>query len=213
MAENGIAAKALDHFLTKVVFAEDALANHATDDPFAGVDLTVAATPPGAGGLLFLPWLTGTVAPDGNPRARGAFVNIGLETARAHMVRAILEGVAFSQRWLLPPVEALTGETFATVRFSGGGARSDAWAQIFADVLDRPVLPLADPAHSNNRAAALLALDSLGIVSVEEVDRFCPVRGRFEPQPQHRVMYDELFAQFHATYEGLRPVFDALNDR
>jgi len=211
MAENGIAAKALDHFLRAVVFASDALADSATGDPFAGVDRLVTNAPAGAGGLIFLPWLAGTGSPDTNPNARAAFVNISLETDRARMVGAILEGVGFSLKRILPAVERLAGGDFAELRFSGGGARSDAWAQILADVLDRPVLPLADPVHSNNRASALLAFAALGIADVEEVDRFCPVRNRFEPRAPNRAVYDDLFGQFQATYEALRPVFDALN--
>jgi xylulokinase len=211
MAENGIAAKALDHFLYNVIFTADQLGTHTASDPFAGLDQIVDAAPAGAGGLLCLPWLTGTVSPDGNAYARGAFINISLDTDRARMVRAILEGVAFSLRGLLPFVEQLTDQHFAELRFSGGGARSDAWAQILADVLDRPILPLADPVHSNNRASALLAFEALGMVSIDAVDRFCPPRGRFTPQNRNRAIYDELFRQFQASYEGLRPVFDALN--
>jgi sugar (pentulose or hexulose) kinase len=114
-------------------------------------------------------------------------------------------------RGLLPAVEELSGSTFPELRFSGGGARSDAWAQILADVLDRPVSPLADPVHSNNRASALLAFDALGIAGLDEIERFCPLRGRVEPLRQNREVYDHLFAQFRAAYDGLRPVFDALN--
>jgi xylulokinase len=211
MAENGIAARVLDHFLHSVVFAGDAMAKHTVPDPFAGVERAVRETPAGAGGLIFLPWLTGTGSPDGNANARGAFVNISVDTDRARMLRAIFEGVAFSLRRIFPAVERLAGGAFPALRFSGGGARSDAWAQILADVLDRPVLPLSDPVHSNNRASALLAFATLGIAGVDDVDRFCPVRGRFEPQRQDRALYDERFARFCATYEALCPVFDALN--
>lgn len=212
MAENGIAARALDHFLRDVVFTGDALAPQTNVDPFAGLEETVAAAPPGSRRLLFLPSLTGTGAPDGNARARGAFVNISLGVDRACMVRAILEGVAFSLRGLLEPVEALAEATFGELRFSGGGARSDAWSQIVADVFDRPVLPLADPLHSNNRASALLAFEQLGLAGLDDIERFCPVRHRFEPRREHRPLYDELYGRYRAAYEGLCPVFDALND-
>lgn len=206
MAENGIAGGALEHFLRSVVFAADPIAAHGAADPFTGVDRAVRETPAGASGLLFLPSLTVTGAPDGNASARGAFVNLSLKTDRCCMVRAILEGVALGLRRIVPAVERLAGSSFAELRFSGGGARSDAWAQILADVLGRPVLPLADPVHSNNRASALLAFASLGIASIEDVDRFCPVRARLEPQPANRALYDEAYARFSATYEALRPV-------
>jgi len=211
MAENGIAARALDHFLRNTVFTNDALADHTSDDPFANIDEAVQSTPPGAGGLLFLPSLTGTVSPDANAYARGAFINIGLETDRARMVRAVFEGVAFSLRGLLPAVEEFTGDSYPELRFSGGGARSDAWARIFADVIGRPIHPLADPVHASNRASALLAFQTLGIASLDDIDRFCPVRGTFEPRTEHRALYDHLFSQFQTSYAALQPVFNALN--
>jgi xylulokinase len=211
MAENGIAARSLDHFLRSIVFANDSLADHSQDDPFAGVDAAVESAPPGAGGLLFLPSLTGTVSPSANDHARGAFINIGVETDRARMVRAVFEGVAFSLRGLLPAVEEFTGDSYAELRFSGGSARSDAWARIFADVIGRPIHPLADPVHAGNRASALLAFQTLGIASLDDIDRFCPIRGTFEPRAEHRALYDHQFAQFQASYNALAPVFHSLN--
>jgi xylulokinase len=211
MAENGIAARSLDHFLRSVIFADDALANHAATDPFAGLEAAVESAPPGAGGLLFLPALTGVVSPDSEPNARGAFINIGLSTDRARMVRAVLEGVSFSLRGLLTAVEEFTGDSYAELRFSGGGARSDAWAQISADVTGRPISALADPVHANNSASALLAFQTLEAASVDDIDRFCSIRGIFEPRAENRALYDHLFRQFQAAYTALRPVFGALN--
>ena len=211
MAENGLAARSLDHFLRSIIFADDSLGDHASGDPFAGVEAAVQATPPGAGGVLFLPSLTGAVSPSLNDDARGAFINIGLETDRARMVRAVLEGVTFSLRGVLSAVEEFTGESYAELRFSGGAARSDAWAQIFADVIGRPIHPLADPVHASNRASALLAFEALGIATLDDIDRFCPVRGTFEPREEHRALYDHFFAQFQASYNALNPVFHSLN--
>ena len=211
MAENGIAARSLDHFFRSIVFAVDPLADTSADDPFAGVDAAVESVPAGAGGLVFLPSLTGTVSPNANDYARGAFINIGLETDRARMVRAVFEGVAFSLRALLPAVEEFTGDFYPELRFSGGGARSDAWASIFADVIGRPIHPLADPVHASNRASALLAFQTLGIASLDDIDRFCPIRGTFEPREERRALYDHLFGQFQASYAALQPVFNSLN--
>lgn len=211
MAENGIAARALDHFLRSVIFASDSLADHSRADPFAGVDAAVESAPPGAGGLLFLPSLAGTVSPNANEHARGGFINIGMSTDRTRMVRAVFEGVSFSLRGLLEAVEEFTGESYPELRFAGGGARSDAWAQVFADVIGRPIHPLADPVHASNRASALLAFQTLGVASLDDIDRFCPVRGVFEPRAENRALYDHLFGQFQAAYNALAPVFLSLN--
>ena len=211
MAENGIAARSLDHFLRNVVFGRDALSDQERDDPFAGIDAAVESAPPGSGGLLFLPSLTGTVSPDSDANARGAFINIGLETDRARMVRSIMEGVVFSLTGLLKAVEEFTGDSYGELRFSGGGARSDAWAQIAADVTGRPINALADPVHASNSASALLAFQTLGAASLDDIDRFCPVRATFEPRDEARALYDHLLGQFQASYAALRPVFGSLN--
>jgi xylulokinase len=211
MAENGIAARSLEHFLRATVFASDSLADHGSDDVFAKIDEAMQSAPAGAGGLLYLPSLTGTVSPDANTNARGAFVNIGLGTDRVHMLRAVCEGVALSLRRTLEAVEEFTGDAYPELRFSGGGARSDAWARIFADVTGRTIHPLADPVHASNRASALLAFETLGMASLDDIDRFCPVRGVFEPRADHRALYDHLFGQFEASYAALHPVFNSLN--
>jgi xylulokinase len=211
LAENGLGAKALDHFLRSVAFATDGLADHAGEDPFRGVDAAAKAAPPGSAGLLFLPWLTGTYSPAANSRVRGAFLNLSLETTRSHMVRAILEGVAMSLRWLLPAVERFADERFGELRFAGGAALSDAWSQIVADVTGRPVLQLADARHVVNRATALLAFERLGLLGLDDVRRLCPVKRAYRPRPEHRETYERLFEQFLAALERNRPIFEALN--
>ena len=209
MAENGLGGKTLDHVLRAFVHTKDPLGDHRTDDPFDGLDAAVEQSAPGAGNVLFLPWLNGSAAPAGNGRARGGWLNVSLETTRPDLVRAVLEGVAMNLRWLVDPVEAFARHPLEEISFAGGAAKSAAWAQILADVLDRPVHRLIDPTHMNCRAMALLALYRLGRVGLEQVR--CPAREVYKPRPQNREIYDRLFEQFLASYEQNRPVFDALN--
>jgi xylulokinase len=212
LAENGIAGKALDHFLRRVVFARDGLADHAAgSDPFAGLGKALAETPPGAGGLLFLPWLTGSQSPQADPHVRGAFLNVSLDTTRAHMLRAVVEGVALSLRWLLPAVEDLAGGPFRELGFAGGAALSEPWAQVMADVLDRPLRQLADARHVINRATALLAFTRLGHASLDDHGLFCPVRCELEPRAELRELYRERLGAFLEAFERNRPVFARLN--
>jgi xylulokinase len=211
MAENGLGGKPLEHFLDNVAFAADPLANHTSADPFAGVDAAAESVAPGSDGLLFLPWLTGAQAPESAPLVRGAFLNIALHSTRAHMIRAILEGVAFNMRWVLPAVEDFVEQRFNELLFAGGGAVSDAWAQIMADVLDRPVAQLADPRYVNNRATAFLAFVELGMLGLDDIDRLCRVKCRYEPRVPHRAMYDAHFDHFVTAFARNRPIFEALN--
>jgi xylulokinase len=211
MAENGLGGKPLDHFLRNIAFASDALADHAGDEPFAGVERTVGTVPAGSGGLLFLPWLTGAQTPDSNAYARGGFLNMSLHTTRAHMVRAILEGVAFNMRWALPSVEAFVERSFDELLFSGGGAVSDAWAQIMADVIDRPVAQLAESRYVNNRGTAFLAFVALGELGLDDIGKHCRIKRRCLPRRENRETYDKLFSQFIAAFEQNRPIFEKLN--
>jgi xylulokinase len=211
MAENGLGAKTLDHFLRNIAFASDALANHSTEEPFGGLDQAVAAAPPGSGGLLFLPWLSGAQAPEQDPNARGGFLNLSLGTTRTHMVRAILEGVSYNLRWLLPAVESFVERPFDELLFAGGGAVSDEWSQIMADVMNRPVGQLADARHVNNRATAFLAFVELGVLGLDDIGTLCRIKRRYEPRPQHHEIYDKMFTQFVAAFQQNRPIFEALN--
>jgi xylulokinase len=211
MAEIGLGGKPLEHFLENFVFADDELAHHAIADPFANVEKTLRSTPPGSGGLLYLPWLSGSQSPVANGAMRGAFLNISLETNRACMLRAVLEGVAFSLRWALPVVEDFADTKFDALQFSGGGAVSPEWAQIMADTMARPVRRLADPRHVNNRGTAFLAFEELGLASLGEVDKLCRIEQVHEPRPEQRDLYARLFEQFVAAHERTRPIFEALN--
>ncbi len=211
LAENGLGAKGLDHFLRNVVFASDALADHSTDNAFGRVEEIVREAPPGSGNLLFLPWLTGSQAPSSNPKVRGGFLNLSLSTTRASMVRAILEGVAFSLRWLLPAVERFAEQEFDELHFAGGAALSDEWSQILADVMNRPVLQLEDARHVINRAVAFLTFERLGLVGLDDFPKLCRVRRSYEPRPDTREIYDRLYEQFVASFERTRPIFEALN--
>jgi xylulokinase len=206
MAEGGLAGKALEFVLEKLVHADDELGDHRAEAPFARLDAAVGATPPGAGGVLFLPWLTGCWSPAPDARARGAFLNLDLGTTRVHLVRAALEGVAFQLAWMLPHVEALTGRRHDELVFAAGGARSDAWAQILADVCDRPVRQLAEPRLANCRGAALLAFHRLGVRDLADAERRLPERRRYEPRPALRGLYDDLAGRFALAHEQLRPV-------
>ena len=110
-AENGLGGKVLEHVLERVVYARRRRSpTTASPTSFAPLDAVLDATEPGAGGVLFLPWLSGSLAPIASGTIRGGFVNMSLETDRADLVRAVVEGVAHNLAWLLPHVETFTGE-------------------------------------------------------------------------------------------------------
>jgi xylulokinase len=108
-------------------------------------------------------------------------------------------------------VESFVEQPFDELLFSGGGAVSDEWSQIMADVMNRPVAQLADARHVNNRATAFLAFVELGVLGLDDIGKLCRIKRRYQPQPQHREMYDKLFTQFLAAFQQNRPIFEALN--
>jgi xylulokinase len=118
------------------------------------VETLAASSPPGSGGVLFTPWLTGERSPVDDKHARGGFHNVALSTTRAHLARAVLEGVAHHLRWLLDGAERFTGGPLTPLRVLGGAARSDLWCQIVADVLDRTLERVEHPPSAACAAAA-----------------------------------------------------------
>lgn len=207
MAEGGLAGKALEFVMQQLIYASDALGDHRRTDSFARLDQALAGTEPGAGGVLFLPWLTGSWAPSGDARARGAFLNLGLGTTRPHLVRATLEGVACQLAWMLPPIEALTGRSHDELVFAAGGACCDAWAQILADVCQRPVRQLAGPRLATCRGAALLAFHRQGLLGLDAFEAALEVRRRYEPRAELRGLYDDVLGRFILAHERLGPVY------
>ncbi len=104
---------------------------------------------------------------------RGGFYNQSLETNREHMVRAVFEGVAYNSRWLLKYVEQFNGRPVEAINMVGGGAKSEIWCQIHADVLNRPIRQMKDPIEVNVRGAALLASAALGYLRYDEIGSAC----------------------------------------
>lgn len=176
-------------------------------------DLTAdaAMVPAGAGGVIFTPWLAGERSPVDDRLARGGFTNLSLGTNRAHLARAVLEGVAHNSRWLLDAVEHVVGRHLEPIRIMGGGAVSDLWCQIHADVLDRVVERPAQPMWTNLRGAAFHAALALGLRDLDDVAAAVPVTSVFRPDPSTRVVHDEHHAVFPDLHRRQRRIFRALN--
>lgn len=210
-AENGLGGRVLEHVLVEMVHAVDALGDHQTDDEYARLDGALASVPAGSGGVLFLPWLSGSLSPDTDPNVRGGFVNLSLQTGRAHLVRAVVEGVAHNLRWLQPYAESFTGRPMDEIAFLGGAARSTEWCQIIADVLDRPIVPLADPSQAVAQGVAALAQHRHGLLDRDALSSRLERASRLEPDQANRDRYDAMHEQFEAAFTALRPIHEALN--
>jgi xylulokinase len=179
------------------------------EDAYDRMVAWAAESAPAAGGLVFLPYLSGERTPHMDPDARGAFVGLTLAHDRGDLVRAVLEGVALS---CVDAAEALdsTGGLPATFILAGGGARSELWASIFADAFGRPFRRLATEEQAA-LGACLLAGAAVGAFEVAEAARSWVRLGPLiEPDPGRHARYLALRAPFAAAYRGLRPSFDRL---
>jgi xylulokinase len=181
------------------------------EDPYTAMLALAEAVPAGSDGLIFAPWVNGERAPVDDRTVRGGFFNQSLGVTRGHLIRAVLEGVAYNSRWLLTYVEAFVKRRVAAVTAVGGGARSDLWCQIHADVLDRVVLQARDPELASARGVALQASVALGHLGWEEVADAVPIARAFEPDPARRGVYDTVFPEFLNLYRSTRRIYARLN--
>jgi xylulokinase len=213
LAELGNNGKVLDSYLNHFVYYQDELGGDGTiEDCYERAGRAAEEVPPGSEGVLFLPWFNGSLSPDADQHMRGGFLNLSHKTTRQHLTRAVFEGLAFNWRWLRRATEGFTGREFSHWRLSGGGAQSDVWAQIMADVVGIPMHQQADPRNNNVLGAAFLAFIRLGLLSPEDI----PARVKFvkiyEPRAEHCTLYDQLFKQFLASNKSLKRVYRALNE-
>ena len=175
-------------------------------DPYDRLAEEAAKTPPGADGLLWAPYLMGERTPHLDPHARGALVGITAQHTRAHVIRAILEGVAFSLRDSLTLFREI-GVPIESIRLGGGGARSPLWQQIQADIYGMPV-DLIEADEGGAYGAALLA--GVGCGTWSSVETACEsavcVAKRVQPNPTTAARMDLQYAEYRKLYPALRQI-------
>jgi len=210
--EQETAGACLQFLRNNLFFHDDELAmGKNPENAYKLFDQIAERTPAGSGKLIFTPWLYGERAPVDDHLVRGGFFNLSLNTTREHIVRAALEGVAFNSRWLLKYVEQFNKQPVEVIHMVGGGAKSDIWCQIHADVLNRPIRQMKDPIDVNGRGAALLASAALGYLRYDEIGSRVVVDKTYTPNPDNRKIYDELFEAYVAIYESNKKIYAKLN--
>ena len=209
MANNG---KVLESYLKNLIYADDEMSTgEIPADMYERASQAASQVNPGSEGILFLPWFNGIFSPGEDQYMRGGFLNISHKTSRAHLTRAVFEGLAMNWRWLRGPSEKLIGRPFEYWRLTGGGALSDTWSQIMADVVGLPMHRQTDPRNGNVIGMGLLAFHRLGLIKLEDIPNKIKFDRIFTPDLKNRAVYDRMFAQFMASKDKIRPVFHALN--
>jgi xylulokinase len=202
----------VEFYLNNLIYCDDKFdTGSQPEDCYERFDAVASQAPAGSGGVIFLPWLNGSGVPQENANARGGFFNLSLKTMRKHLTRAVMEGLAFNNRWTKGPAEKFIGRPIDLFRFSGGGALSEVFAQIHADVLNVPIHQVDDPLNTTVRGAALLALVILGYRSLEELPGLVRIKKVFEPDPSNREIYDTMYTQYRQLFNKNKKVFAALN--
>jgi len=170
-------------------------------EPYNLLALEAMRVAPGSQGLFYLPYLSGERTPHADPNARGCFIGLTLAHGRGHMVRAMMEGVTYSMRDSLEIIREL-GVPVDEIRASGGGARSQLWRQIQADVFGQPVCSLLaeeGPAYG----VALLA--AVGAGAYDHIAEACEKCVRVVSQTPVNARTSEIYQKHYALFRELYP--------
>ena len=159
--------------------------------------------PPGCEGLVMLPHLMGAGSPEFNPQAKGLFFGIGLNTEKAHFIRAIMEAVAYMLKRNIDLLEKM-GIKIKEIRSIGGGAKSNLWNQIKADAIGLPIITLSSE-ESTSLGAAILAGVGCGIFkNIEEgCKNMVRIKKKFLPDNKKKSLYSKNYEKYITVYNRL----------
>jgi len=180
-------------------------------EAFADVVAEAEGAPAGSEGLLFLPYLSGERTPYPDPLARGSFVGLTVRHTRAHLTRAVLEGVAFSMKDCFNLLLGAGLGEVEEVRIAGGGAKGPLWRKIVASALGLPMVTVNSTEGAAYGAALLGGVGAGAWPTVEAAcDATIAVTGRDEPMAEWSRAYESLYPRYRELYGALKPTYDAL---
>jgi xylulokinase len=216
MGHQEIAGAALEWVKNNILYFKQELEEKEKKQIYEIFDELVKDCEPGAKGkggtfLMFMPWLFGERCPLDDDHVRGGLFNLSLDHDRRHLLRAVFEGVAYNARWALETVENLYFPV-NSLCIIGGGAKSDIWCQIYADVLNKTIHRVKEPQEAGAIGAALLAKVALGeIKEISELKECCNYDKDFSPNPEYRELYDNMFKEFKQLYKQNSKWFKRMN--
>ncbi|MEN3203391.1 MAG: FGGY family carbohydrate kinase [Atribacterota bacterium] len=174
---------------------------------YAEIDEEALRTPPGAEGLLFFPYLLGERL-FGSPWARGVFLGVLPHHHRGHFARAVMEGVCFDLKMSLEEIERLSGKTLERMYAIGGGAKSDLWCQIKADIYGKEVITLQET-EGGIMGAAMLAFSGVTGEEVSSIgERWLHEKKHYIPSPENALVYRKQYTLFREFHDLLQPLFE-----
>jgi xylulokinase len=223
--EQELAGGSLSYLRDNILYHKDELLKEeAVPDVYKIFDRIVETIPAGSNNLIFTPWLIGERSPVDDPTIRGGLYNLSIEMSREHIIRAIFEGIAYNVKWLLSTIEKFirkwvikergipkNGPFMPELNIIGGGAQSNIWCQIFADVLNRKIRQLKDPIQANARGAAFIASIGLGYINWDDIPKLTEISNTYKPNSENRITYDRLFKEYTNIYKIMGKTYYRLN--
>jgi len=167
---------------------------------------------PGSEGLIFLPYLMGERSPLWDPKARGAFIGLTVRHGKDHMIRSVLEGVAYNMKLI---VEAFEEQNAGTdlIRIIGGGAKSDLWRSIFSDIIGVKIARLNLIEEATSFGAAIAGAIGVGLFNnIEEASKIVKIVDIIEPDVSRKRIYDKYYELFKIAYPKLKDIFYGIYD-
>jgi len=212
MAHQETAGVCLEWLKNNVLYHKDQLTEERkVAEIYQVLDQLAEQAGPGAKGLIFTPWMFGERCPLDDDYVRAGLFNIGLNHSREHIIRAVFEGIAFNTRWAMETLEHLYSPV-SQLNMVGGGAKSDIWCQIMADVTNRTINRVKDPQQAGAKGVALLASMTLGYIpSYHDIKKYIKIDRSFHPNPEHRKLYDRLFKEFKNIYKQNKKWYRRMN--
>ena len=187
-------------------FMEDILGS----DDYAGLQAQITPDKLGRSHVYFLPYLMGERSPINDTSARGTFIGMTMDTSRADMLQAVLEGVAFAIRDSFEVARSL-GIAIPRSMICGGGSKSPLWRQMIADILGIPLdIPVTE--QGPGYGGAMLAMVACGVFeSVQQAaDKLVRVKDTVQPDPERVALYEKRYQQFRQIYPACRELFKVL---
>jgi len=212
MAHQETAGVCLEWLKNSVLYHEEQLkAEAGVSKIYELLDRLAERVEPGAGGLMFTPWMFGERCPIDDSFVRAGLYNLSLRHSRDHMIRAVLEGIAFNTRWAMETLENLYAPV-TELNMVGGGAKSPLWCQIMADITNRVIHQVADPHLAGAKGIALIASMALGYVSsFSDIKKYIHIKQTYRPNPENRQLYDRLFTEFKNIYKQNKGWYRRMN--
>lgn len=210
--EQGSGGNNVEFLLNNLVYPQDEFhTQKLPDNAYDRFNTMASRSPAGSNGVMYFPWLSGTLVPCEDPFVRAGFINLTMNTNRGDMARAVFEGLAFNSRWTMEGLEKFIGKKPEGFRFAGGGALSNLWSQIHADILEVPIHQMEDPEHATLRGTGLLAFYQMGLLKQEEISTRAAIKQTFYPDLSNRELYGKMYREYRRFFKMSKKIYRNLN--